>query len=101
MTTDRWTERLSELVDDSLSPAERRELAVHLEGCDSCRRDVEAIRRVVARLRADVPSSAPANEWEAIAPRLAPHAGPVASRLTRVPPPGRSIAVRAIAAGLA
>ena len=34
---DAWTDRLSEYLDDELSPAERAAIDEHLRGCPGCR----------------------------------------------------------------
>jgi hypothetical protein len=49
--TDRWTDRLSDYVDGSLSPAEIREVESHLEGCPDCTIVLADIRDLVARAR--------------------------------------------------
>ena len=49
--TDRWTDRLSDYVDGSLSPAEARELESHLSGCPDCTVVLADLRDLVARAR--------------------------------------------------
>jgi anti-sigma factor RsiW len=49
--SDRWTDRLSEYLDGSLSPSERREIEEHLAGCPACGAVLEDLRDVVGRAR--------------------------------------------------
>lgn len=49
--TDRWTDRLSEYLDGSLSPSERRDVEEHLAGCPACGAVLEDLRDVVGRAR--------------------------------------------------
>jgi hypothetical protein len=49
--TDRWTDRLSEYLDGSLSPSERRGIEEHLAGCPACGTVLEDLRDVVGRAR--------------------------------------------------
>lgn len=46
--TDQWTDRLSEYLDQELTPAERKELESHLKACTACRETLEELRAVVA-----------------------------------------------------
>ncbi len=75
---DTYTDRLSEYLDDELSPAERTELAAHLETCHDCRVTLDELRAVAAHAAALAPRP-PANDlWPGIEPRLS-HAGRQAS----------------------
>src|SRR3990172_9773502 len=47
----RWRGRLSAYLDGRLQPPERQGLEQHLEGCPSCREELEALRTTVALLR--------------------------------------------------
>jgi anti-sigma factor RsiW len=68
--SDSWTERLSEYIDDELSPRERNALETHLAGCQECGGLVDALRAVVARA-ADLPAEEPATDlWTAIRARI-------------------------------
>jgi hypothetical protein len=49
--TDRWTDRLSDYLDATLSPSERREIEDHLAGCAVCSAVLEDLRDVVGRAR--------------------------------------------------
>jgi hypothetical protein len=67
---DEWTDRLSELLDDELTPAERLALEEHLRGCLSCRATLEQLRAVkvrAGRLRDREPGP---GVWEGIASRI-------------------------------
>ena len=46
---EQWTDRLSELLDDELSPAERAEVEAHLAGCESCAQVLEELKEVTYR----------------------------------------------------
>ena len=48
---DRWTDRLSEYLDDTLSPADRRECGAHLAECAACTAVLDDLRDVVTRAR--------------------------------------------------
>lgn len=43
-------ERLSEYLDGELSPREEAEVRAHLDGCESCRAEEEALRRMLGQL---------------------------------------------------
>lgn len=47
--TDQWTDRLSEYLDDELSPVERQQLEVHLQSCMVCGPVLEELKAVVRR----------------------------------------------------
>ena len=72
---DSWSERLSEYLDGSLTPAETRALERHLPECDACRASLAELRSVLLRLssdpvsRADQPTE---REWAAIRRAIAP-----------------------------
>ena len=77
MMRDRWTERLSEYVDDELASAERQELEQHLGGCAECRELVAELGQVAQRAAA-LPESAPSHDlWPGVAGRLRPRAAVV------------------------
>jgi hypothetical protein len=48
---DRWMERLSEYLDDELTPTERASIESHLETCRDCSAVLSDLRRVVDRAR--------------------------------------------------
>ena len=47
--TDQWTDRLSEYLDDELTPDERAQLEAHLATCRECAGTLDELREVVAR----------------------------------------------------
>lgn len=68
--TDEWTGRLSEYIDDELSPGERAQLEAHLSTCRECAGTLEELRGVVIRA-ANLPARPPATDlWPGIEPRL-------------------------------
>jgi hypothetical protein len=68
---DRYTDRLSDYVDDEdLDPRERAEIGAHLESCSECRTVLGELRAVAARA-ASLPDTAPAaNLWAGVADRI-------------------------------
>lgn len=67
---DRWTDRLSDYVDDELDGPERNALEQHLLQCEACRRALDEIRRVTARA-ARLPLRAPERDlWPGIEHRI-------------------------------
>jgi hypothetical protein len=72
MTTDAYTDRLSEYIDGELSPAERAAVDAHLVICPECRSTLNALEDVVSGARS-LRDSPPARElWSGIAARIAP-----------------------------
>lgn len=68
--TDRWTDRLSEYLDDELTAAERGALEAHLSTCGDCTAVLSDLRRVVARAEG-MEQRGPARDlWPAIATRI-------------------------------
>jgi anti-sigma factor RsiW len=72
--TDRWTDRLSDYLDDALSPSERRDLDAHLAECGPCGGVLADLRAIVADARAlaahDVRQGMDADLWPAIEARV-------------------------------
>ncbi len=67
---DQWTDRLSEYLDDELSPDERAALEVHLRECAECMRTLQELRQVVARA-AQLHDREPEHDlWSGIAARI-------------------------------
>jgi hypothetical protein len=67
---DLWTDRLSEYIDDELTPAERTTLEAHLATCRACADTLAELRQVVERAR-QLPGRPPtADLWPGIEPRL-------------------------------
>jgi anti-sigma factor RsiW len=88
--TDRWTDRVSEYLDGSLSPSERREMEGHLAGCAECAAVLDDLRDVVARARGlrelDASIGIGSDLWPGIESRIRELPGPV--------PPRRSVPSR-------
>ena len=68
--SDRWTERLSEYVDDELSAADRAALEVHLTACAECSAVLIDLRRVVAHAGRLEPRGSARDLWPGIAARI-------------------------------
>jgi len=68
--TDTWNDRLSEYLDDELTPGERAALEAHLATCRDCTETLEELRAVVARAGA-LPARGPdADLWPGVAERI-------------------------------
>jgi tetratricopeptide (TPR) repeat protein len=90
MTTDSFTDRLSEYLDGELSAPERAAVDAHLLECGACRSTLDDLRAVVAEA-AQLTNAPPARElWSGIAARIAPGGRPRA----RVSPFRRAITSR-------
>jgi tetratricopeptide (TPR) repeat protein len=90
MTTDLFTDRLSEYLDGELSPPERAAVDAHLTQCAECRSTLEDLRGVVSEASL-LRDAGPARElWSGIAARIAPDGRPRA----RVSPFRRAITSR-------
>lgn len=76
--TDRWTDRLSEYVDDELPTADRAALEAHLASCAECSAILTDLRRVVARAGGLEPRGPARDLWPGIAARIGatPHPAP-------------------------
>jgi anti-sigma factor RsiW len=68
--SDRWTERLSEYVDDELSGADRAALEAHLTSCAECSAVLSDLRRVVAHAGRLEPRGSSRDLWPGIAARI-------------------------------
>lgn len=67
---DRWTDRLSEYLDDELTVAERAALEEHLRGCTGCRLLLSELRGVADRARS-LPDTSPAVDlWPGVAAEI-------------------------------
>lgn len=86
-------ERVSALVDGELGHAERERVLAHLAECAACRREVEEVRALKARLRAMEPPAVPADLTVSLL-RMAEPGGPVPPRVRPLGP-----AVRGVGAG--
>ena len=105
---DRWTEQLSEYLDDTLPRAEREALDAHLATCAECRETLDDLRRVLDRARGldDRPPSQ--DLWAGIAARIGSAGGtavvPIGRARTRLGQPSRRLSFsvpQALAAGIA
>ncbi|HKR55221.1 MAG TPA: zf-HC2 domain-containing protein [Gemmatimonadales bacterium] len=82
---DRWTEKLSEYLDETLPAGEREALDAHLTKCAECRETLDELRRVVDRARGldDRPPSK--DLWSGIATRIGSGTAVVSIDRARVP----------------
>ncbi len=69
---DQWIDRLSEYLDDELSPAERTSLEAHLSTCRECTDTLDELRAVVARASALRPVAPAADLWPGVEANLTP-----------------------------
>jgi hypothetical protein len=68
--TDQWTDRLSEYLDDELSPEERAAVEEHLRHCVACGAVLADLKRIVVRAQG-LEDRLPARDlWPAIAARI-------------------------------
>lgn len=104
---DRWTEKLSEYLDETLSQGEREALEAHLATCAECHETLNELRRVVDRARGldDRPPSQ--DLWSGIATRIGSGTAVVSIDRARTAVPARSARrlsfsiPQALAAGIA
>jgi tetratricopeptide (TPR) repeat protein len=69
--TDQWNNRLSEYIDDELTPDERAQLEAHMASCRECADTLADLRDVVSRA-GTLPARPPSDDlWPGIEPRLA------------------------------
>ena len=101
---DRWTEKLSEYLDETLPAGEREALEAHLTTCAECRETLDELRRVVDRARGLDDRQPSKDLWSGIATRIGSKAVVSIDR-ARVParaPRRLSFSVpQALAAGIA
>ena len=104
---DRWTDRLSEYLDDSLTQAEREALDAHLATCVECRSVIDELRRVVDRARGLDDRPPTKDLWSGIATRIGSSGGTAVVSIHSARTParaGRRLSFswpQAIAAGIA
>src|SRR5688572_21176915 len=96
MTTTTWTERLSEYLDGTLTPAERAACEAWLAQSAEGRTLLDELRRVVAKAKTLPDAPVPASVWAGIsagikaqAPERADDIVPIASRQPGVKPARR------------
>jgi anti-sigma factor RsiW len=70
MTEHQWTDRLSEYIDDELTPEERAGLEAHLVSCPECAGTLDELGAVVERAGSLMPRPPAADLWPGIEPRL-------------------------------
>jgi anti-sigma factor RsiW len=78
--TDHWTDRLSDYLDDDLSPSERGACEKHVASCADCRGTLAALRAVKERAGALLDPPAPNDLWAGIATRIGTAGSSSASR---------------------
>src|SRR5919197_4701397 len=65
-----WTDRLSDYLDDELSPREREAVESHLRGCAECAAVLGDLARVVERARSLDRRPPRTDLWPAVAARI-------------------------------
>src|SRR6476661_311378 len=86
-THDAFTDRLSDYLDDEdLGDRERREIAVHLEGCAECRATLRELRAVTARAAALADTPPDADLWAGVRQRIDVPPAAAASAFRRLTP---------------
>lgn len=68
--SDRWTDRLSEYIDDELPVADRAALESHLNSCTECSAVLADLQRVVARAGSLEPRGPARDLWQGVAARI-------------------------------
>ena len=66
MSTHHWTERLSDYIDEELTPSERVACDAHLTVCEECRRVLTELRAVIQTARADADVFPTTDLWPGI-----------------------------------
>ena len=72
MTTDAFTDRLSEYLDDELPAEQRGQVSDHLAVCANCRATLEELRSVASEAAAVTDSPPHRDLWRGIAARIEP-----------------------------
>jgi hypothetical protein len=86
---DRWTEKLSEYLDETLPGAERETLEAHLATCAECRETLAELRRVIDRARG-LDDRPPSHDlWSGIATRIGSAGGTAVVSIDRARAPAR------------
>jgi len=65
-----WTDKLSDFLDDELTPEERYAVESHLQGCEACAAVLDELKQVVARARTLEPRPSRADLWPGIAAQI-------------------------------
>lgn len=80
MMNEHWTSRLSEYLDNDLTPADRAAADAHLRSCHACTAMLDELRAVTARAHA-LSDHAPASDlWPAIAAAIGSDISPLSPR---------------------
>jgi anti-sigma factor RsiW len=75
--TDQWTDRLSDYLDDELTPGERAEIEAHLLHCVACGAVLADLRRIVTRAQGLDDRMPERDLWPGIAARIGAGQGQV------------------------
>lgn len=70
MTHDRWQERISNYMDESLELPEREAIEAHLASCEECRATLDDYRAIRGWASNYAPPPPPTDPWDSIAPQL-------------------------------
>src|SRR5262245_25121850 len=65
-----WTDKLSDFLDDELTPEERYAVESHLQGCEACAAVLDELKQVVARARALEPRPSRTDLWPGIVAQI-------------------------------
>lgn len=89
-TSDTFTDRLSDYLDDEVGAAERASIEAHLAGCADCRATLDSLRAVMARAARLEDSAPEVDLWPGVAARIQP----AARRAARVSPFRRALSAQ-------
>jgi hypothetical protein len=78
-----WTDKLSDYLDDELSPGERDAVDAHMATCAECRQTLDELQRVVETARTLMPRAPARDLWAGVADRMA--AAPAATESAITP----------------
>jgi putative zinc finger protein len=67
---DQWTDRLSEYLDDELSPGDKAQMDAHLAACEACRTVLDELRAVTVKAASLSPTPPSADLWPGIEARI-------------------------------
>ena len=74
-----WIDRLSDYIDDELTPDERQDVDAHLAECEACAATLAVLRANVERARALTPVLPSRDLWEGIEARIVTATTPAAT----------------------
>lgn len=102
MTCKEIQRQLGSFVDGELDSESHKTITAHVEGCELCRKELDAIQSLATHLAAPSPAEVPENLWTAIEERLnaEKHSGKpsIAPQKSRIP--FRAAAMIALAVGV-